>query len=127
MGIELFFVKNRILSFVAGVAPSNLDVLSSESQSGSNSLIAEGSMTFPDKTCAPISPAFSRSRTLNSSFPVSLAICLSLIAALSPAGPSGYKSHFCYQCRRRTSTNDADIDLVALPIYFLRTEGALCA
>ena len=100
MGIAEFFVKKRILSFVAMVAPSNLLGLSSESQSGRSSFTAEGSMTLPDRMWAPISPAFSRSRTRKSSLPASVASCLSLMAALRPAGPVE-EAHHVSQLDRR--------------------------
>lgn len=89
MGIALFLVKNRILSCVAGVAFSKREGLSGEAQPGRRSLMADGSITFPERMCAPISPAFSSKRTRNSSFPASLASCLRRMAALSPAGPKG--------------------------------------
>ncbi len=87
MGIELFFVRKRNLSFVAGVACSNREGLSGLFQSGRSSSTADGSMTLPDKIWAPNSPAFSSKSTRNPSFPASFAICFSRIAALSPAGP----------------------------------------
>ena len=80
-------VKKRILSWVAGVAFSNLDGLSEERHSGSNSLTADGSITLPDRMCAPRSLAFSRTRTRKSWFPASLLSCLRRMAALRPAGP----------------------------------------
>lgn len=87
IGIELFFVKNRILSLVAGVIFSKREGLSGEFQSGRSSLTADGSMTLPERMCAPNSPAFSSTSTRNSSLPASLASCFRRIAALSPAGP----------------------------------------
>ena len=87
MGIELFFVKKRILSLVAGVAFSKRRGLFSECQSGRSSFIAEGSTTLPESMWAPISPAFSSKTTRKSSLPASFASCFSLSAALSPAGP----------------------------------------
>jgi hypothetical protein len=95
MGIALDLVRKRILSLVAGVTSLNRFSFSSASQSGISSLIAVGSMTAPDRICAPSSPAFSRSRTRKSSFPASLASCLRRIAALSPAGPT-YVRHLNY-------------------------------
>ena len=99
IGIELDFVRNRILSPVAGVAFSNRLSLSSANQSGINSLIAVGSITAPERICAPISPAFSSNRTRKSSFPASFASCLSRIAALSPAGPGKVISGACHGTR----------------------------
>ena len=49
MGKALFFVKNRILSFVAGVAFSKREGFSGEIQSGMSSLTADGSITFPER------------------------------------------------------------------------------
>ena len=86
--MELFFVKKRILSFVAGVAFSKRTGFSAEFQPGRSSSTADGSMTLPESICAPISPAFSNRRTRNSSLPALLANCFSLMAALSPAGPT---------------------------------------
>src|SRR5437762_903918 len=80
-------VKKRILSLVAGVAPSKREAFSSESQSGRSSLMARGSRTLPDRICAPISGPFSRTTTRNSSLPASLASCFKRMAALRPAGP----------------------------------------
>ena len=74
-------------SSVAGVAFSKRFGLSSASQSGMSSSIAEGSMTLPLTMWSPSSPAFSKSRTRKSSLPASFASCLSLMAALRPAGP----------------------------------------
>lgn len=88
------FVRNRILSPITGVVPSNLFSLSSASQSGINSLMAVGSMTAPESMCAPISPAFSNNTTRNSSLPASFASCFSRMAALSPAGPEIIR--WCY-------------------------------
>ena len=48
---------------------------------------AMGSMTAPDKMCAPTSEPFS-STTTDSSRPAAAASCLSLMAAESPAGPA---------------------------------------
>lgn len=93
MGIAEFFVRKRILSCVAMVAPSNLLGLSSESQLGRSSFTAEGSITLPESIWAPISPAFSRSRTRKSSLPAAVASCLSLMAALRPAGPDEGAHH----------------------------------
>lgn len=81
------FVRKRILSPPAGVACSNRLELSSANQSGSSSSTAEGWITAPERICAPISPAFSRSSTRKSSLPASFASCFNRIAALSPAGP----------------------------------------
>src|SRR5664279_4543348 len=55
-------------------------------QSGISSLIALGSITAPDRMCAPISEPFSSTQTLISRWPFA-ASCFSLIAADSPAGP----------------------------------------
>lgn len=88
IGMALFFVKKRILSFVAGVTFSKRDGLSGEFQSGMSSLTADGSMTLPERTCAPNSPPFSSTSTRNSSLPASLASCFRRMAALSPAGPT---------------------------------------
>lgn len=85
--MELFFVRKRILSFVAGVACSNLEGLSGSFQLGRSSSTADGSMTLPETIWAPNSPAFSSRSTRKSSFPASLAICFSRMAALRPAGP----------------------------------------
>lgn len=109
MGIEDVLVRKRILSPVAGVTCSNRFSLSSESQSGINSWMAVGSMTAPDRICAPISPAFSRSMTRNSSLPASFANCFSRMAALSPAGPrevrtdqrTHIETYLHPQCRHR--------------------------
>ena len=74
-----------------------------DSQLGRSSLRALGSMTAPDRMCAPygninMTTMFSRIRckpmsepfsktTTRISFPFSFSICLSRIAALKPAGP----------------------------------------
>ena len=87
MGIEPFFVRNRILSLIAGVACSKREGLLGSFQSGRSSSTADGSMTFPETICAPNSPAFSNKITRNSSFPALFAICFNRMAALSPAGP----------------------------------------
>lgn len=48
MGIDLFLVRKRILSWEAGVAFSKRAGLSGSFQSGISSLTADGSMTFPE-------------------------------------------------------------------------------
>lgn len=48
MVMALFFVRKRILSWVAGVTCSNREGLSGDIQSGRSSLTAEGSMTLPE-------------------------------------------------------------------------------
>lgn len=123
MGIELFFVRNRNLSLVAGVAPSKREGLSSEFQSGRSSLTAEGSITFPESIWAPISPAFSNKTTRNSSLPALFASCLSLMAALSPAGPDQSASGNVVGERLSTAANDADIHCVALTVLLPRVKG----
>ena len=55
-------------------------------QSGISSLIPMGSMTAPDKICAPTSEPFSRTQT-EISEPFSEANCFNRIAADKPAGP----------------------------------------
>lgn len=94
MGMALFFVRKRILSWVAAVACSNRAGLSGDIQSGRSSLTAEGSMTLPETMWSPNSPAFSKRRTRKSSLPASLANCLSLMAALSPEGPRRQSASF---------------------------------
>lgn len=85
--MALDLVKNRILSLVTGVTSSKRFGLSSEFQSGSSSLRADGSITLPLTIWSPISPAFSKRSTRKSSLPASLASCFSRMAALRPAGP----------------------------------------
>jgi hypothetical protein len=102
-------------SLAAGVACSNREGLSSESQSGMRSFIAVGSRTLPERMWAPISLAFSRSTTLNSSLPASLASCFSRMAALRPAGPGGEVSYCCSVGNGQlncTASHDADVNLV---------------
>src|SRR6201996_5014009 len=55
-------------------------------QSGISSVIARGSITAPDRICAPISEPFSSTQT-PSSTPFSAARCFRRIAADRPAGP----------------------------------------
>ncbi len=55
-------------------------------QSGISSLRAIGSITAPDRMCAPTSEPFSSTAT-ETSVPAASASCFSLIAAESPAGP----------------------------------------
>ena len=55
-------------------------------QSGNSSFIARGSMTAPERMCAPTSEPFS-STTMASSSPFSCASCCSRIAADRPEGP----------------------------------------
>lgn len=123
MGIELFFVRNRNLSPVARVAPSKREGLSSEFQSGKSSLTAEGSMTFPESIWAPISPAFSNRTTRKSSLPALFASCLSLMAALSPAGPDQSAFEPLDEERQCTAANDADIHCVAFTVQLPRVKG----
>jgi hypothetical protein len=79
-------------------------------------LIAVGSMTAPDRICAPISPAFSNSNTRKSSLPASFASCFNRMAALSPAGPVPIREGLRTRYSKLTSSHYTYIDLVALPI-----------
>ncbi|CFW31723.1 Uncharacterised protein [Bordetella pertussis] len=75
-------LRKRNLSCVTGTfsgAPFSF-------QSGISSVRACGSMTAPDRICAPSSEPFSRTQTLTSWF-FSAASCLRRMAAASPAGP----------------------------------------
>ncbi len=64
---------------VVSGAPSSL-------QLGNSSFSAIGSITAPDRMCAPISDPFSSTQT-DTSRPASAARCFMRIAAASPAGP----------------------------------------
>jgi len=59
----------------------------SSRQSGSSSSRLRGSITAPDRMCAPTSDPFSSTQTLRSA-PFSAATCLKRIAADRPAGPA---------------------------------------
>lgn len=87
MGIALFLVRKRMRSDVTAVTFLNLFSLSGLFQSGRSSLRALGSITAPERMCAPMSPAFSSRRTRKSSLPAALACCFKRIAAERPAGP----------------------------------------
>ncbi len=56
-------------------------------QFGSSSVIARGSITAPDRMCAPGSEPFS-STTTETSLPDSAASCFRRIAVARPAGPA---------------------------------------
>ena len=56
-------------------------------QFGSSSVMARGSITAPDRMCAPGSEPFS-STTTDTSLPAAAASCFSRIAVDSPAGPA---------------------------------------
>ena len=55
-------------------------------QSGTSSSRPRGSITAPERMCAPISDPFSITHTAHCA-PFAAASCLSRIAAASPAGP----------------------------------------
>ena len=78
----------------AGPRTKNLSSVTSVStgapldfQSGISRLRPTGSMTAPDKICAPTSEPFSKTTT-EMSLPVSMASCFKRMAAESPAGPA---------------------------------------
>ena len=75
---DLVLPKNKNFSFVTLV----LTGVFNSFQFGNNSSNAFVSNTFPDKICAPISDAFSKTHTL-----VSGLSCFNLIAAERPDGP----------------------------------------
>ena len=79
---DFFSVKTKNLSSFTG----SFTGASSSFQFGINSLREDGSKTFPDNICDPISAPFSMTQTeISKSF--SLANCFILIDALNPAGP----------------------------------------
>ena len=92
LGVELFpgFAAAEVLynddGSVKGVATGALSGAPCACQSGRSSLSARGSMTAPERICAPISEPFSSRQTLISP-PFSAASCFSRIAAARPAGP----------------------------------------
>jgi hypothetical protein len=107
----------------AGVAFSNREGLSSESQSGMRSFMAVGSRTLPERMWAPISAAFSRSTTRNSSLPASLAICFNRMAALRPAGPRESVSQGFGICNGQLSPTPAYYAHVYLVGFSLHLSG----
>ena len=71
-------MRSSVTAVVKG-APSSF-------QFGNSSSSARGSMTAPDRMCAPSSPPFSSTQT-DTSWPFSAASCFRRIAADKPAGP----------------------------------------
>lgn len=98
-GMRIVSVRIAIVSSVTAVETGEPISL----QSGKSSSSARGSMTAPERVCAPGVPAFSITVT-RYSLPAAALSCLSLIAALSPAGPPPTISTSVWSTARSMST-----------------------
>ena len=82
MSVALRLPSRMNLSWVTGVSSGQ----PFSSQSGKSTRRPAGSITAPERMCAPTSEPFSITATVISA-PVSAAFCFSRMAAESPAGP----------------------------------------